>query len=382
MKNTQLKTVTILLANIALGAMVSGCIGNGALANLDNNESKNVLYLVHNTTNEISGFSIDAISGQLSPINIDIGKDGNIPGDIPGDIEIAFNKYLYIACANSYDIAMYSIISDQYLTKIRPLDPSTVPTGASPWSVAIGPGTQYAYSSDNLQNTISQYKINESNGVLTPLSPATVPSGPGSAGIKFNATSTSEYAYVASQSTNTIWQYNYNSSTGQLTYTNKNYPTGPGPRGIWFDSNNHGYTINYWGNTISMFNVSQEDGSLVPLSTPSIQTGTSPISIAIVKSRYIYVASNTENKIYMYQIESNGLLNPIEPATVATGAGPRSIATDDYNHLYVVNYLENTISMYKINETSGVLSPLNPSKINSGPGSYADLITNGPIIHK
>lgn len=381
MKRDWLKVSILLCANIGISTLLSACIGNGDLAaNIKKDtESKNVFYLVHNTTNTITGYSIAESSGLLSPINIDLSNDYMIPGDLPGDIEMVFNRYLYIPSANSNNVTMYSILNTPNYSKIRFLRPNTVPSGSSPWGLKVETNSRYAYVGNNLGSTVSQYAIDESTGILTPLDPPTVAAGPGTAGIQFNSYTgtSSENVYVASQMTNTIWLYNFDPATGQLTDTGNRYPTGSGPRGIWFDGNNHGYTINYYDGTISMFNA-ESDGSLTPLSTPSIYVGSNPVSISI-KPPYVYVASYTEYKIYMYQIESSGILTPLNPNSIAAGAGARGIATDNFGHLYAINSLENTISMYQINPTSGVLQPLNPAKIATEPFPYTSTIANGPL---
>jgi 6-phosphogluconolactonase len=50
---------------------------------------------------------------------------------------------------------------------LTPSTPSTVPTGNGPTAVAVDPSTRFAYAVNRLDNTVSMYSINGSNGTLT-----------------------------------------------------------------------------------------------------------------------------------------------------------------------------------------------------------------------
>ena len=74
-------------------------------------------------------------------------------------------------------------------------------------------------------------------------------------------------------------------------------------------------------------------------------------------NNYAYVTNLYSNSISMYSINSsNGTLTPLTPPTIPTELSPTMIAVDSSNtHAYVTNFGESTISIYSINPTTGQL---------------------------
>ncbi len=107
---------------------------------------------------------------------------------------------------------------------------SPFPAGLDPVAIAFDPFFNFAYVVDKGSNTISQFAWGPGNGVLTPLSPATISTGltpvsmvvlPGTTGTNTgnNITNPTDYAYVANNGAGTISTYTLTTSTGLLNVT-------------------------------------------------------------------------------------------------------------------------------------------------------------------
>jgi YVTN family beta-propeller protein len=69
-------------------------------------------------------------------------------------------------------------------------------------------------------------------------------------------------------------------------------------------------------------------GTLTALSTPTVATGTYPISIAVNPTgTFAYVANYSSNTVSMYAINTTtGILTALSTPTVATGSQPSGVA--------------------------------------------------------
>ncbi len=111
------------------------------------------------------------------------------------------------------------------MARLREVAGSPFPAGLGPVAIAFDPNFNFAYVVDKGSNTISQYSYGTGNGVLTPLSPATISTGltPVSIALRVGATGTNigntttnptDYVYVANSGAGTISIYTLTTSTG------------------------------------------------------------------------------------------------------------------------------------------------------------------------
>src|SRR4051812_11374970 len=125
------------------------------------------------------------------------------------------------------------------------------------------------------------------------------------------------------------------------------------------------YVANQGGNTISQFS-RNTDGTLQPLSTPtvSVGAGTGPYAIAHDPlGHYLYVTEFSKDVIAQYATNSDGTLSAQVTATIATGAGARGIVAEPTGRfVYVVNGTAGSISQYFIN-SDGTLGALSPATV-------------------
>src|SRR5271154_266690 len=179
-------------------------------------------------------------------------------------------------------------------------------------------------------DSVSMYTVDSCSGNLTPTMPATVATGSSQMQPipeQMGADPAGRFAYVAnlvSSATDaaTISMYTINAMTGVLTPTTPaTVPTGFFPQGIGIDpSGKFVYTANSDDNTVSMFTVNQTTGVLTPTTPPAVAAGNSPLSVTVDPSgRFAYAANQDDDTISMYNINSTtGVLTPMTPATVST----------------------------------------------------------------
>jgi trimeric autotransporter adhesin len=181
-------------------------------------------------------------------------------------------------------------------------------------------------------NNLSQYVVGTNvgtNGTLSPLNPPTVATGPNPYSLTTDPTN--QFVYVA----------NFTSPG-----------SGPG--------------------SISQFSIGA-DGSLTPLSTPTIPTGHGPNGIAANPAApYLYVANYNDSDISQYQIMAGGLLTAMGIVPAAPNGNAASIVLNPAGtYAYVANYTETgslgSVSQYSVGTGApGALLPLNPAIVPTG----------------
>src|SRR5205807_8011333 len=109
---------------------------------------------------------------------------------------------------------------------------------------------------------------------------------------------------------------------------------GSSPRSVSVDpSGLYVYVANRGSNNLSLYTIGA-NGSLTSSSPSSVSSRSAPQSIAMAKipvqlfPLYAYVTSDGDDSVSQYTVASDGSLAPMSTAVVATGSGPRSLAVD------------------------------------------------------
>jgi 6-phosphogluconolactonase (cycloisomerase 2 family) len=311
--------------------------------------------------------------------------------------------YVYVAnfgttAAFGNTVSQYSIGTSGLLT---PLSPATVNVGTASAPNGVTATKDYVYVADYGTGKVSQFSINQVNGTLAPLTPATVISGSGpDSGPSMVALSPSgAFAYVPNYSNGlsagTVSAFAVDATTGALTPVGTAVTAGAGANFVAIDpSGKYAYVANLNGNSISQFNIDPSTGALTPMSTATITTP-NPRSIAIdPNGPYVYVANGvstantfTGETVSQYTIGTTGSLVPMTPATVTAGVGPNSVTVDASNqYVYVVN--RGTISPYAPASTvqqfsigaGGGLIPLSTATAPAGTAPAAIVTSTAPTV--
>jgi 6-phosphogluconolactonase len=186
------------------------------------------------------------------------------------------------------------------------------------------------------------------------------------------ATSDNKYVLTADLGMDKILINRFDASTGFLTPANSGYAKpepGSGPRHIAFGpSGNFVYVLNELTSTITVFTFESETGLMHKKQTLSslpenFHRYNTAAEIAVdAKGRYLYVSNRGDNSIGLFGInQDDGSLMPID-WTHSGGKSPRHFEIDPTGQwLFAANQDSDNIVLFKIDKESGRLSQISDS---------------------
>jgi 6-phosphogluconolactonase len=327
-------------------------------------------YVLSYSDATISMYRADSCSGGLTPLN---------PGTIPTGVDNGFNaesmaidptgRFLYVANlgSNATDAGTVSMfIVNPSTGLLTPSSPAQVPTGFFPQGIAASSNFVYTANSDD--NSVSMFTINTTNGLLTALSPSETILPPICESCSLESSPdfvtfgpSGKFLYVTDQDNGSISTFAVNSQTGTLTPTNPpGANAGPDPWKVTFDpTGKFAYVPDEDLNNVWMYTVDASTGTLTQNPASPVPAGNQPSYMAVHPSgKFAYVVNRYDGTVSMYNIEADtGTLVPNMPATVQAGSEPFSIAVNAAGTFaYVGNQSDNSLSIYSIN-ANGVLIP-------------------------
>ena len=274
-------------------------------------------------------------------------------------------EYAYASNQSDNTVSEYSIGAGGVLSSI-----GTQTTGAEPNAIAVVPSGRYLYVANWTDNTLSEYAIG-SGGALTAI--GTIATGINPASIIVDPTSS--YVYVANLGGNSVSEYAIGLG-GTLTSI-ATIAAGSGPACIAIDpTGRYVYTANQNSNNVSEFALGA-GGVLSSAGTAA--AGSLPQSVAIDPTgRYAYVANYNDGTVSEYSIGTGGALASI--GSIVAGSLPESLVIDPSGHyVYAANHGGNTLSEYQIG-TGGALIALGAIGAGSGPW-YITVDASGQYIY-
>jgi 6-phosphogluconolactonase (cycloisomerase 2 family) len=193
---------------------------------------------------------------------------------------LASGSYVYVA---AYDSSVspnvgyvfgFSVGTGGVLT---PLSGSPFAAGTHPSAIASDPTSAYVYVTDFVKGNVLAYSA--ASGNLAPLAGSPFPSGNQPTGIVVDPSYS--FAYVTNSLDATVTAYSM--SSGKLSNIGS-YSTGLQPIAIGIDpSTNHFlYTVNFLNNTLSGFQLSTTNGSLLDSQNSPFATDAQPTAVAAI----------------------------------------------------------------------------------------------------
>jgi 6-phosphogluconolactonase len=293
----------------------------------------------------ISMYTINPTTGALTPTSPATVPTGWYPQEMVVD---PLGRFAYTANTYGHSISMFTINrSTGVLTPTNPASVSTILPGhlkSAVASLAIDPTGRFLYVPTTVTPSaaICMFTIDQLTGMLTPMSPATLPAG----GYLFDAkvTPNGKYLYVLNnesdgKSAKAVWEYSINSSTGMLSpIVAPGTPlvvAGSGATAVTIDpTSRFAYVVNRTSNSVSMYTVDQNTGALTLNMTPSAPLGFLSLAGALVpfritfdpSGRFVYV-TNQNGAIAIYTAASDGTLVNAGTTGPSTGALSTAIAS-------------------------------------------------------
>lgn len=324
-------------------------------------------YVVNEADNTVSQYLIGS-DGALAPMSTATVATGHRPVGIqvaPG------GRYAYVSNYDDGTISQYAIGSDGALA---PLSPATVPAGLHPRGIAIHPSGQYAYVTNRgdgttMNDTLLQYTVG-SDGKLTAMTPATVPTGGTPYAVAVDPSG--RYAYVANYQGSTVTQYTIGASGALAPMGVPSIAAGVKPSSLTVDANGHVYVTNFCescgsgGDSVSQYTMGA-DGSLSAMTPATVTTAASPFGMALTPDgQYAYVASTAGYVVSQFSVGAGGSLAPLSPATLPGVGGPAVVAVDPSGkYVYVANYNDRTVSQFTIG-AGGTLTAMAAPTVTAG----------------
>ena len=314
-------------------------------------------------SNAVSIYSVDSCSGQFtatSPASVTTGY--SYPQqDAEEMVTDPLGRFAYVAnlVSNASDLSTISMYTINPTTGIlSPTTPATVHTGWFPQEIAIDPLGRFVYTANSDDHSISMFTINQSTGVLTPTTPASASTVvPGNILWQpsfLTVDPKGKFLYLTESLTNgaAVLMFNIDQTTGVLTPTSPaTVPTGGIPwQVVVTPSGKFAYVVNNWSGPgfsagISEFTVNSTTGVLTPGTQVAVAAGNGPTEIAVdPTSKFAYVVNRQDNTVSMFTIDpTSGNLTPNVTAanptgTITAGTQPFRISFDPSGKfVYVVN---------------------------------------------
>jgi len=313
------------------------------------------LYATNAYENTVSGFRINEQSGVLTPLKnspYDVGEKGPFK-------------------------------------KIPPIMPDlNVDRGALPYYVVIHPNGKFAYVTNYVANTISQFGIDNDSGELSLMGPTVVA---GTTPYPIILHPNGRFAYVATWGGNDILVYAIDEKNGRLKeLTALRLSDADLQRPVDLEFNRDAsrlYAVNIGGDDVAQFAVNSESGAVSLRRRVHSRAGPLTISFteaekhAQYESQRVFAIDAEKRELYHYQVDSNTGQWQLLDATI-TGKDPGSVVYDPQGRVVIVsNRGDNNLTMYNI-EKGGKLSrmPLSPFAVGQAP-DHLKIDANGWYLY-
>ena len=300
--------------------------------------SKNFLYVPNLTSNTVSGFNIDHVSGVLTPVGTAVPPT---PACSPG------------LCSNPVSVAVNSAGTFLYLLNQGVVGPPLIPA------------------------SISVFSIDTARGLLTPIagSPFSFASLSAPNPQFLVASPTSGFLYVSNGASGTISMFSIGGG-GTPTELAPAVSIGAGATvaGITIDSKGQFlYATDSANNKIASFSIAT-GGGLTPVAGSPFNAGTKPVAVALDSSAsFLYAANQGSNNVSAFKVNSGALTEiagspyPVIITGTVGSAQPTHLIVDVSNKfLYVANLGTGSISGFGIKAADGTLGLLTQSPFQQG----------------
>ncbi|MGZ4855475.1 MAG: lactonase family protein [Candidatus Angelobacter sp.] len=308
--------------------------------------SKNFLYVPNLTSNTVSGFNVDHVSGVLTPIGTALPPTPACvsPAVCSNPIGVGISsagQFLFLLNQGSTSPAVPASIS---VFSIDPARGLLAPVAGSPFAfasltapnpqfLAVSPTAGFLYVSNGAAHTISAFSIGTS-GALTELAGSPVSLGASATVAGLAIDPKGQFLYAADSADNTIASFSI-AGGGTLTAVGAPFPAGTKPVAIAVDSTStFVYSANQGSNDVSAFKaasgvLTQIAGSpYASVPTGSIGTPQPSFLTVDVSNTFLYVANLGSSSVSAFGIKaSDGTLGLITNSPFVQTVAPLWIVT-------------------------------------------------------
>jgi 6-phosphogluconolactonase (cycloisomerase 2 family) len=347
------------------------------------------LYVANETDESVSGYSIDSMTGALSPIDTDAVTGGIQPaiatGIAPAAVTIdPLGKFLYVMNGGGAPGSVSAFAIDATAGALTTVAGSPFAAGTAPADFAMDASGKFLYVANSGSDDVSAFTIDSTTGALAAVTGSPFGTGTGSGPGAVSVNPSGKFAYVANQAGKSISIFPIDSGTGALGSPSVK-TTEAGQSAMHVDpSGRYLYVANAADQLLRTYRISSFTGGLSLIS--AARTRTQPVALAmtrgskplVVQPKFGYVANSGADSVYKYSVDaSTGALSYDGAASSSVSSPqPYAIAVDPFNRfVYVANYSAYAVSGYTINSASGVLTSIGTTIT---PGTDTDALVVDP----
>jgi 6-phosphogluconolactonase len=310
-------------------------------------------------------FSIDGSTGALTRIDQQgiRGASGNTGALVTGTKAVQYSpRFAYVTNQTDQSISEYTI--NDTTGALTAVIGSPLSDGNGPQVVAATPNGKFVFTG-NSNGSISEYKVDPTTGSLTLVTGSPL-KGLGNP-VSLVVDPKSKFLLVADQTSKTLSSYTI-SGTGVLKLK-KSASVSVSPTVVALDPTGERALVAAGTSTLYYFTINA-DGSIG--SSSSYNAGNLPVASSIdPTSQYLFQVNNAENTVDVYTLLNTGVQSGAP--VYATGNSPSAVlAEPSGRYVYVANSADNAVSGYSLDNSSGVLTPIAGTfPTGSGPDSLA-----------
>ncbi|GAC1326131.1 MAG: lactonase family protein [Collimonas sp.] len=323
-------------------------------------------------------FKVDSQSGALSRVNLvsTLPNAAQLDLDAAGKTLYVASEVDNYNNSQHGVLAAYAVNrADGSLTLLNQQDAQ----GKNPVHVALTPKQNYLLAANYGSGSVASFPLAE-DGSLRPAVSVRQSTGPASAARPAAAASghdsphahmiasdpSGKFVFSTDLGLDRIYQWRFDQSNGSLTPNTpafiKASSAGAGPRHFVFHPNGkYVYLINEESSTVTLYHFDQATGTLHEQQTisslPKNYQGTSFASGLTVShdGRFLYVANRLRNSIAQFAIGAQGKLSWVAE-TWTRGDYPRSLVIEPQGrYIYALNQRSDNITQFAIDKNSGKL---------------------------
>jgi len=279
------------------------------------------LYSANQGSDEVSGYSIDPLDGELT----ELANSPFVAGDLAFEIALdPLGEFVYVPNLGDDTISVYRIEDDGNLVELAGLpfgSGSPVSVGNGPESIAVDPSARFIYVNSPADNAIRGFSVDRASGALTPMSmpfPVTSPEG-------LRVDPSGRFLYAVSNNVN-VAVFSIDTTSGELTAAGV---FGVLSSGELLDISPCGGTLYVTdGSQISAHSIDPVDGSLTTIAGSPFAIGFSSFDIVVDPTgTFAYVSDiSGQAAILVSRDQTTGALSILD--SEGLGSSPTGVAID------------------------------------------------------
>ena len=316
-------------------------------------------YVANFGSNDISGYTINSLNGDLTPLAIGPFAAGNGPKQLVSDPR---GRFLYVSNTTANTVSGFQV--DDITGALTPLPGSPYATGTQPVGIAIDSEGLWLFAANWGSDNVSVYSIG-SNGALTQ-----VPGSPFATGLApYAVVTTPAHAccsvHVTNSGDDSVSSFELHTETGALTpATGSPYLAGHTPLGIGFyPTGEFVFVANFGSSSISSFARDAPFGTLIEVPDSPTSSSIAPCAMAAPRlSPTFFVVSSVVNGVAAFELGPNFAVFEGSSVVSSDPVGACGIDADLAGRfVYVVNPNTNRITAFTYSQTTGLVPSTRPA---------------------